>query len=332
MFENKNNNEFKKGDSVKIKDGIKHPQLNLIFENWQGRVFEINQRTIEIELDSITLKNLTNVYLNHCEETDEYPHLIIVPKEDLEFAEIRDHYDDVESIQDEIIQELDSRPRKKEELEYRKLNRKWARHFLRSNFYSEMNAIEREKSDFILETFSDYMYNYEGKEPKDWNVQALKEVCLNWVPNKITAEKELFQAYGEVLIKFFEFLDSRKYLKTKSFQEFVKKIKNQIVENSQNNSNWGMAKSFMMGAQQSGINLDNKEQMDLYLMQQQLKAFSQFKDKREISQNKITTNKFKKFGRNDKVNVEYSDGTILQNVKFKKVMQDLKNGACKIKI
>lgn len=331
MFGNKNNKEFKRRDSVKIKNGLKHPQLNLIFKDWQGRVFEVHGRTVELELDSITLQNLSEEYLNHCEETNEYPHLITVPKEDLEFVEPRDHYDDVEKIQDEIIEKLDSRPSNEDELDYRKLNRKWARHFLRSNFYSEMEKGVRENSDFILETFSDYMYNYEGQEPEDWDIQALEEVCLNWVPNKISAEKDLFQAYGVVLIKFFEFLDSRKYLKTKLFQEFVNEIKDQIVEISQDSSNWGIAKSFMMGAQQSGVDLDNKEEMDFYLMQQQLRALSQIEEEKQIPQNNIIRNQYSSLGRNDKITVEYDDGTILENIKFKKVMQDLKNGTCKIR-
>ncbi len=37
-----------------------------------------------------------------------------------------------------------------------------------------------------------------------------------------------------------------------------------------------------------------------------------------------------KIGRNEKVTVEYNDGTIKKDVKYKKVMKDVENGACKI--
>jgi preprotein translocase subunit SecA len=44
-----------------------------------------------------------------------------------------------------------------------------------------------------------------------------------------------------------------------------------------------------------------------------------------------TVNKLKSYGRNDKVTVEYSDGTILEDVKFKKVEVDVESGRAKIK-
>lgn len=38
----------------------------------------------------------------------------------------------------------------------------------------------------------------------------------------------------------------------------------------------------------------------------------------------------KKYTRNDKLNVKYSDGTIVKDTKFKKVENDLKSGKCSI--
>ena len=50
-------------------------------------------------------------------------------------------------------------------------------------------------------------------------------------------------------------------------------------------------------------------------------------DKSDKSINKPT---IPKIGRNELVTVEYSDGTIKENVKFKKVKDDVSKGICKL--
>lgn len=333
MLDNLKKIEFKRGNSVKIKEGIIHPELNLELKDWEGRVFEVYEDAIDLELDSITLRNLSNEYLDHYGKKDEYPHIINVPKTDLASSEPRDDYDEVEKVQDEIIEKLDSLPRNDIELPYQTLHRKWVRHFQRSRYYGRMGKSERTKSDFILGSFSDYMYDYEGQLPAKWTAKALERVCLELVPKRITAEKELFEAYGEVLIHYFEFLESRRYLETKSLQDSIQKIKAQIIEKSQNSSNWGMAKSFMMGAKAAGVDLYNKEAMDKYLMEEQLRRQLGIKEDEQKGKlgNNFESNKFQSLGRNEKITVEYIGGKILKDVKVKKVIQDLQRGICKIK-
>lgn len=326
MFWKKKKKDFKRGDNVKIKKGVKHPALKIEIGDWHGRVFEVFKRTVDVELDSLTLKKLNDEFFGHYEDRGEYPHLITVPKKDLEFSEPRDSYEDVEKVQDEMIDKLDSGSA---EPNYRKLVRKWVRHFQRSNYYSEMEETDRTNSDFIIETFSDYMYDYERKTPGKWNRSSVREICLNIVPTKITAEKEVFESYGKVLLSFFQFLEKRNYLKTNSLQRTVAEIKNEIVENSQDSSSWGMAKSFMMGAMKSGVNLDNQKEIDKYLRQQQLKALSEL-EQMEEQEDPTEKNEFERIGRNQRVTVKYKDGRIEKNIKFKKVEQDLIEGNCEL--
>ncbi len=353
MFWKKNNTVFKIGDAVKIKKGIKHPKLKIKIDDWHGRVCEVDEKTIEMELDSITLQNMTDVFINHYEDSDEYPYLITVPKKQLELTEPRDKYEEVEIAQDELIENITLN----NEPGHDKLAKKWARHFQRSRYYYSLKKAHRENSDFIFETFTDYMQTYEGKSPKEWDVSSARSVCLEWVPKKITAETTLFESYGEVLSKFFEFLASRNYLPSaKSLHNLIEDIKEKIVENSQNSSNWGMAKSFFMGAQNSGVDMSSEEGINRYMLQQQLKAFQEIstlernnsqeeiidteklekeqratkKLEQEKLEKKQRANKYKHLGRNDKVSVKYQDGSIKQEIKFKKVAKDLMNGNCEL--
>lgn len=239
-----NLNDFRRRDIVKIKEGIKFPVLNVNISDWRGRIFEVEKDSVEIELDSLTLKNFNDTLFNHYRKVEEYPHLVIIPKEDIEKSESRDNYEDVELAQDELIEKLDSF--NKNEPQFQRLSRKWVRHFIRSEHYWSMKKVERENTDSVIELFTNQMYGYEGKTPKEWTVESAKEVFLNWAPNKIAEDEEFFKLYGIILLNFFNFLEERKYLQAKPLQELLTKVKGEIVMKSQDSSNWGMAKSMMM--------------------------------------------------------------------------------------
>lgn len=335
FFWKKNKIEFNKGDSVKIKDGVKFPKLKIDISDWHGRVFEVDKKSVELELDSLTLISFNDTLFKHFQDLDEYPHILTIPKKELELAESRDTFEDVEIAQDEIIKRLDAN--NTSEPNHYKLIRKWTRHFQRSQYYSNMDKVDRLNSDFVIEAFSNHMYDYEGKSPKKWNVRAAKEVFLNWAPNKISADKEVFESYGIVLLNFFKFLDQRKYLNTTSLQKIIINLKDEIVTRSQDSSQWGMAKSFIMGAKNSGVNLDDKKAMDKFLFKQQIKALKQLKNgDDDLTENtnsvykQVNPKQFKGIWRNQKITVKYRDGKILEKVKFKEVEQDLLNGVCEL--
>lgn len=330
QFWNRSKIKFERGESVKVKNGIKYPKLNIDISDWNGRVIEVDKRSVEVELDSITLNNFNEELLDRYKEEREYPHLITIPKKDLEKSEPRDDYYEVELAQDKLIEQIDAVDNS--EPSFQKLSRKWTRHFIRSKYYSEMDKHRRLDVDSVIELFTNQMYDYEGMTPKKWNIRSAKEVFLNWAPNKITADKEFFESYGEILLNYFKFLEERKYLKTKSLQELLTKVKEEIVIRSQDSSNWGMAKSFMMGAKQSGVNLDNKRELDEYMMGEQLKALEKL-NKQSVTEienrSKVDKRQFKGLLRNQKIRVRYKDGEI-KEVKFKKVEQDLLNGLCEL--
>ena len=242
MFWKKNKIEIEIGNVVKFKSGVKHQLLKREISDWHGRVIGIRKKKIEIELDSVTLNSIDEEIIKVYEEREEYPHILLVPLKDIELSEARDNEDEVEKAQDKLIEKLDLKDKvPKHRIDYNK----WIRHFQRSESYNVMEKSYRDNTDFILETFYDFMNDYEGKNPKNWNVSSAKEVLLYYVPMKISAEKELFKSYGEVLLKYLIFLEERKYLKTQSLQKYVAKIKDEIYERSQDRSNWGMAKSFV---------------------------------------------------------------------------------------
>lgn len=102
--------DFKIGDSVKVKDGVKEPD-NEEFEmgGWQGRVIEVEHEIddegntmITIEWDSLTLKQLPEKYIQESEVEGLDWQLMYLFESDLDKAVPRDKKEDVERMQDLI--------------------------------------------------------------------------------------------------------------------------------------------------------------------------------------------------------------------------------------
>ncbi len=317
-------NKFKVGDFVKVKKGVKHPYLKIELDNWQGKVVELDRKGVYMELDATTLNKLGNNTITLYGEDEQSPDVIFMERKKLELSKQRNSPEEVEKAQDKLFETLELIWKNPSHIA---LSEKWVRHFQRSDYYFEMEQIDKNHSDFILSTYTQYMYNYERKKPKDWNVRASREVLLNWAPNKITAEHDLFVSYGKVLLKFFQFLEAREYLKTRRLQELLEEVGQKIVVNSQKSSNWGTAKSFLMKAQRKGVNTENQKEMAKFMRKEQENALDKMFEEQEINEK---NNLFNKIGRNELISVKYKSGRIIENIKFKRVKQDLLNGDCKL--
>jgi preprotein translocase subunit YajC len=94
---------MKKGDSVKVKNGIMSPDYdNLSIAGWQGRITELDCDTIAIELDSVTLGNLNKSYIvESITDGVEYTH-ICLDRDEVELTTPRDTQKDTLLKQQEM--------------------------------------------------------------------------------------------------------------------------------------------------------------------------------------------------------------------------------------
>ena len=98
--------DFKIGDSVFVRKGVIDPDYDIDISGWQGRITRIN-RFIEIQWDSITLKNMplelllecglvrkhqfgqTQAHYEKCYFDKQHDHLILSNGEVIEFCDPR---------------------------------------------------------------------------------------------------------------------------------------------------------------------------------------------------------------------------------------------------
>ncbi|WP_333861443.1 SEC-C metal-binding domain-containing protein [Clostridium sp.] len=143
----------------------------------------------------------------------------------------------------------------------------WINEFKSTEHFNKMNDLEKENSEFVVEVFSDYMYEYEGLKPLEWDEVGLIDCCLNILPQKVSADADKFKCVSPVLESFFNFLDENKYvLNGKKLSKSVKQISRQIVKNAVDPNRWGMAKRFVMGAKNRGIDITDEKEMNQYML------------------------------------------------------------------
>jgi len=327
---------FKEGDFIKVKPNTTLESGEIV-NNWAGKVQEVNgdAKCCLIKFDAQTIDSLDDSFLQGSIDEGAEPFEYVFEFNDLELSERRD----TDILVMKALVRLASRVNALEggdgeEQEF--LKREWIEEFENSAFFDSLNEVQKEHSDFVLSTFMEFIHNYEYVLPKDWEPTHVESVCLDVVPRKITSHEELFENYGDILIPYLRFLGQKNYIaNSNSLIQTVEKIKSQIPIEAQNSNNWGMAKSMIMSAQQQGFDMTEQEDIDRFMMLQQLNALNELNKRDEknkpISRGTLSKeDPFKEIGRNQKVTVKYNDGKVLKDVKFKKVESDLRNGICEI--
>ena len=340
---------MKIGDYVNVKDGVELDNGDLS-KNWAGQITEIDDEFITIKKDAQTLKNVSDDYIRYGIENGLAEYIYIFEKSDLELSKRRDTdkmyqetlkrfdiryqridndiiVEDYEQMDEEDFDELFTNAEDIQDIYFTAME-VVAQDFFKSPFAENIADIEEGNANFIIEMFVNYAMTYRDEMIEDWTKYTVDEICLDVIPRKVSMEAESFEVAGKVLRYFFDFLASEDFIKDKKLGDYVYSKRKVIYNNSQNPAKWGMAKSLMMGASDQGYDPTDKDALDAYLASQSDRPLNIPDYFNSYYTEPAKRDALKDIGRNDKVSVKYTDGKVLKNVKFKKVMKDVKNGKC----
>lgn len=328
---------LKVGDFAKVKPGIEL-HSGEIANDWAGEILEIypGHDTCLIALDAQTLNALSDEYVQECAEEGEDAAEYVFFLDDLEPSTRRD----TDRERDLALERLSDRM---EEFEFDEdsienieaRNEAWIQEFLTSDFFDKNGEVDQGDAEFTAETFMRYGLDYIYAPPTEWTSSDVKEICLQFIPRKVSADEEFFQRYGDLLIPFLKFLGARGYVPhANEWIKTVEKIKHRIPIEASNPENWGMAKSMVMGVEAMGLDPTNREDLDKFMMMQQAQALAKLEQeqsaKKRITGTPAQPDPYRNIGRNDRITVKYRDGRVVDNIKFKKVESDLRNGKCEL--
>lgn len=317
---------FKKGDYIKIKDGTAIENFGNA-EKWGGQIQEIDGSgaLFSIKFDANTLLQLSDEYLSAAWENGEAVLEYNFLKEDLEVGKREDTEEAYKKAVANVHRRMDDLDDEDSEEEMEEKLNLWATEFSESELMKELSQEDRESANFVADTFGSYAWRYVHEMPMSWDANTVKEVCLHYVVGKVSAPAEDFENYGRILALFFRYLSEEGHIPVSTeLQETALEIAPEIPIQAADPRNWHMAKSMMMPGVANGLDLSNQDDLNRYMFSQQRSAL----DRLETVQKPIKT--IKKIGRNDKVSVKYSNGTIKKEVKYKKVMKDVETGKCSL--
>lgn len=93
---------FKKGDIVKVKQGVIDPDFGDDIGGWQGEITDVADSDVCIDLDSISISECPDEYIRKCEEDGLDWEKIYLSVEDVEPAISRDTTADLHRTREEI--------------------------------------------------------------------------------------------------------------------------------------------------------------------------------------------------------------------------------------
>lgn len=103
---------MKVGDSVRVKAGVRDPDLSFDIGGWQGRVRTIDgDDTVEIAWDSVTLQAMGVDLVIRCDNANLDWRFMTLGRDEVEKADCRDTEDDVAETVDAITNEMLADPR-----------------------------------------------------------------------------------------------------------------------------------------------------------------------------------------------------------------------------
>ena len=323
---------FKQGDFIKVKENTQL-ETGEIVQDWRGEIIEVfeDEKTCLIGFDAQTLDSLDDAYLKSCIEEGEESFGYIFRFDELELSTSRSSDEEIMKSLDRLairVSVMEEEMEKEMAEEEERREQVWMKEFERSKFFEKLNKSQKEDAEFIVDTFMDFMHNYQGVQPEEWTPSDVRIVCIEIVPRKVIDKIDFFKNYGDVLIQYFNFIGNENYISnSKVLIQTVESIKDEIVIEASNPDNWGMSKAMLMSAQDQGFDLSNEADLEKILMLQQSQILEERRQGKIIP---LSPDPFKGIGRNQKITVKYKNGKILETIKFKKVEKDLRNGDCEI--
>ncbi|KXA89671.1 hypothetical protein AKJ61_02410 [candidate division MSBL1 archaeon SCGC-AAA259B11] len=146
----------------------------------------------------------------------------------------------------------------------------WGVEFSETEYFEKLTDEQKRHSEFIIQSFAQFMYSYYGLEPTEWHKKGPEgglEECCTWVfPKKITAGESCFESIAPVLAAFFSFAGDRGLVKNpQSLVRRIRDIDEEIAEKASDPRNWGLAKSMMMPARDAGVDLEDEQELNDFL-------------------------------------------------------------------
>jgi hypothetical protein len=143
----------------------------------------------------------------------------------------------------------------------------WYEAFARSSAFARLTDPQQRRAGAIVDYFARHTYTHVGLSPRQWNRTAVIECCTEILPQKLSAETDLFAAIAPVLSAFLAFLAEKGHLPIgRELSELVAGLDDEIVARAGDPSCWGPSKTFVMAALEAGVDLADEAALQTFML------------------------------------------------------------------
>jgi hypothetical protein len=140
------------------------------------------------------------------------------------------------------------------------------------------NQRDRRNTDlFVANAMLSYKAHYSDGLLGDWPLEELTEFMLEFWPRKVTADDDTELGAPASISRFLGFLDARDSLSgasRKRLARAVSELLEPFIDSCVDSANWGLAKSTVMRAASTGVDIHDRNALEAYFAEQQSPAGS----------------------------------------------------------
>jgi hypothetical protein len=141
-----------------------------------------------------------------------------------------------------------------------------AAEFAKSPAVADLPADARDDFESVAFFLLDYARDYAGVKPEDLDESALREVLLDVFPRKVSGSKLFFERTIPAAQAFLDWLQAKGIVADiAGLKQTIGKWHEEIVAKGNDSRSWGMAKRFVLAAQERGVDLGDKEAMQSFI-------------------------------------------------------------------
>jgi hypothetical protein len=320
---------FQIEDYVFVKDGLEF-SYDQLSDNWAGKIvhYDKDEALYHVLLDAKSLPSINDEYLEHMDidieegviEWFEEEDIVLAHRRDTDesyaaaLAELNERYDEVNYFEEEEEDDHEA----------------FAEDFLETPQFAALSDEQKEHAAFAVSVFIDYLNRGVGGTLNSLTLGQTKETLTYYIAGKVSAENEFFEHFCFIIEQFLiSIKDTDDIEIDKEIIKFLRESKQKFYHHAINSDNWHMAKSMVMMSRDENGEFDQDKMNSLIGKPFPLAGGQQNNWLNSFVSN-IPLIAGPKIGRNDKVTVEYQNGTITSDIKYKKVEQDIKDGRCKL--
>lgn len=284
---------FRKGDSVRVKEGVMdadNPEVSLA--GYQGRIVDMEEDEpdhfmVDIAWDSITLRDIPAAEIAEAEEDGLDWTQYRLGMEEVETVSARDSEEDVSStlreLQDSYWKKLATRPNPTgdgvevdifaidkhggDESLFEAYQEALVEAFLES---PEGKAYLEQDPDAggWVSLFIEYTHNYAESTIPQLTVQEAQGILEDVFPRKVTIEPQQADEVVPELLVFWRFLKRMYNLRhANAMLEYLQRIQPRYRDIMNDESKFGMAKSFLMAGQAAGYDIHDQEDLNKFMLE-----------------------------------------------------------------